>query len=773
MPSRGGSSGDLERHRIVVLPLDNISPDPRDDYFADGMTEELISTLSRIRNLRVIARTSAMRFKGSGKSVSEIGRELDVRTVLEGSVRKAGEKLRITVQLVDAASEEHLWSQAYDRALADVFAIQRDIAQRVAKALKVRIAGPDRTQLERPATEVVDAYTLYLQGRYHWNLRTESGLQEAVRSFELALAKDPRFALALSGIADAYAALAVLEFAPPTETFPKARAAAEKALALDDRASEAHASLGLVRFQYDRDFPAAERDLRRAVELNPNYPAAHQFLADYLKAMGRFDEATAEMRSALELDPLSLAINTGLGHVLYLARDYDAAITQYRKALELDPKFVLAHLWFGRPYLQKGMFREAIEEVQQAVSLSGGSTMSLAVLAHAYASAGRENEARKILSELIERSKQRYLPSYWIALVHTGLGEEKLALQWLERAYEERSSWLVWIGVEPRFDRLRALPEFRSLLERMHLTPASPGAPKGGAAEGDLGAGRFLKGLDELRLSRYRVVGGYTRYDESVRQGLKDLRQRIAARFEGTAPVRDNFLLWGAPGAGKTFFVRELASALPEGLKFVELNLAELDESGFRSALAGISSAGAPTLCFVDEVDSKPSESWPYEAMLPALDLGGKAASSRVFVLAGSTGNALEAMKQHISERPKGTDLLSRIPHENEFTVPALSPPDRILVGVGALRQAGRKAKKEIVEVEKLALYFLAVRPELANPRQLRDRMNRAVDRLPSSEERFKFDYLFHPGDLGNKEFWLRARTEVPELINTFVRVED
>jgi TolB-like protein/Tfp pilus assembly protein PilF len=760
-------------HRVAVIPLDNISPDPSDAYFADGMTEELIATLSRIAGLRVIARTSAMRFKGAGKTVAEIGRELRVRTVLEGSVRKSADKLRITVQLIDAVSEENLWSQVYDRALEDVFSIQRDIAQRIAKALKVRIAARDQEQLERPATGIVDAYTLYLQGRQRWNLRSEDALHASIQLFERALEKDPRFSLAQSGLSDAYAALALLEFSPPTDAFPKARAAAEKALALDDRSAEAYASLGLVRFQYDRDFAAAERDLRRAVALNPNYPAGHQYLADYLKALGRFDEATAEMRAALELDPLSMAINTGLGHVLYLSREYDRAIEQYRKALELDPKFVLAHLWFGRPYLQKGRFDEAIAEIQQAVTLSGGSTMSLAVLAHALASAGREAEARKILSELLERSKTRYLPSYWIALVYTGFGEDAVALQWLERAYEERSSWLVWIGVEPRFDRLRGTPGFRSLLGRMRLPPGEPAGPTADGTRDRGAMAGLLERLEEIDLDRYRVVGSYTRYDAPVRHALKDLRQKIAAAFDSGAPARDNFLLWGAPGTGKTFFVRESFASLSDGVRLVELNLAELDELGFRAGLADVRNAAGPVLCFVDEVDSKPHESWPYEAMLPGLDLGGSSRWPRVFVLAGSSGASTDAMKSKIAARAKGADLLSRIPNGNEFAIPELSPEDRLIVGIGALRQATRNAGKNVGEIEKLALFYLAVRPELANPRQLRDRITRAVDRLPSSEARFKFDFLFDPGDLGNKEFWVSARSEAPSLINAYIRIGD
>jgi adenylate cyclase len=457
--------------RLAVLPLANIAAGSRDDYFVDGLTEELISTLSKVPGLSVIARTSAMHYKGSDKTVGQIARELSVRTVVEGSVRKSGSTLRIAVRLVDAATEGELWSETYERELKDVFAIQREIAQKIGRALKLRLTPQAAGGPEGRSTRVVNAYDLYLQGRFQWNLRTEAGLKQAIDLFERAIEKDRTFALAFCGVADAWAQLGWLEFSAPTEAFPKARAAAEKALEVDDRLAEAHASLGFVHFLYERNWKAAEKEFRRAIALNPGYPTAHQFYADYLKAMGRFDEATAEMRAALELDPVSMAVNTGLGHVLYLARNFDAAIDQYRKALQLDPSFGPAHLWFGRPYLQKGLYTEAIAEIQQAVASSGGSTISLAVLAHALASAGKKGEARQILGELLDRSRTRYLPSYWIALVFTGLGEIEETMAWLERAYEERSSWLVWINVEPRFDSLRSDPRFTSLLRRMRLGP--------------------------------------------------------------------------------------------------------------------------------------------------------------------------------------------------------------------------------------------------------------------------------------------------------------
>jgi class 3 adenylate cyclase/TolB-like protein/Tfp pilus assembly protein PilF len=469
MTGRRDSAVPRQPHRLAVLPLSNISEGSHDEYFVDGLTEELISTLSRINGLSVIARTSAMHYKSTEKTVAEVASELAVRSVVEGSVRRSGRKLRIVVRLIDAATQEDLWSGNYDRELKDVFTIQRDIARRIGRALKLRLLQGGERDLKGGSTPGVNAHDLYLQGRFQWNLRTEAGLRKAIVFFERAIEKDRTFALAFTGVADAWAQIGWLEFSAPTEAFPKAREAAERALAIDDHLAEAHTSLGFVHFLYERDWPAAEKELRRALALNPGYPTAHQFYADYLKAMGRLDEALAEMRKALELDPVSMAVNTGLGHVLYLARNFDAAIEQYGNAVRLDPTFGPAHLWFGRPYLQKGMYAEAIGEIQQAVASSGGSTISLAVLAHALASAGKESEAKKILGDLMERSRNQYLPSYWVALVYTGLGDVNQAMTWLEKAYEERSSWLVWINVEPRFDRLRSEPRFASLLRRMRL----------------------------------------------------------------------------------------------------------------------------------------------------------------------------------------------------------------------------------------------------------------------------------------------------------------
>ncbi|HKW43459.1 MAG TPA: tetratricopeptide repeat protein [Thermoplasmata archaeon] len=762
-----------EKHRLAVLPLANISPDPGDEYFADGMTEELITALSKVNGLSVIARTSAMKYKGASKTAAEIGRELDVKTLLEGSVRKAGNKVRITLQLIDARSEEHLWAQAYDRDLEDIFAIQSDIAQRVARALRVQLVRREKQAIEQRATGIVEAYTLYLKGRHEWNKRSREGLDLAIQLFGQALAKDASYSLAHSGLADAYALQALFEFAPPNEAFPKARAAAERALQLDDRMAEAHTSLGLVRFQFEWDWTGAEAEFRRALDLAPGYPSAHQFYADFLKAMGRFDEAIAQMSNAKQLDPLSVSINTGLGHVLYLSRDYDRAIEQYRKALELDPGFVQAHLWFGRPYLQKGMFKEAIAEVQEAVRLSSGSTISLAVLGHVYAAAGDRAEAERILKTLMERAETQYLPSYWIALVYTGLADRERAFEWLERAYRERSSWLVWIGVEPRFDGLRSDPRFFGLIERMRLPGMSLGARAATVSTPEAEAAAFLRTLSAVKLGRYRVVGACYRYDAAARNLMKDLKQKIAAELGGSSSRNGNYLVWAPPGAGKTFFVQQVHASIGTPVRYVELNLAEGEERGFRSSLVKVANAPEPTLCLLDEIDSKPNESWPYEALLPFLEPGRPRDAVKVFVMAGSSGANLADLKAAIAARPKGADLLSRIPQDNLCSLPPMTVGDRLLVAVASFKVAAERLGRPISEIEKLALHYVVANPLLGSARQIREFTLRGVHRVPPGEDRVKYDHLFDPGDPVNKEFWNQARSKAPDLMGPFVQIEE
>jgi TolB-like protein/Tfp pilus assembly protein PilF len=456
----------LPTDRVAVLPFTNISHDPADEYFTDGITEEVISSVSKTKGLRVIARTSVMRYKGASKAIAEIGRELNVGSILEGSVRKAGDKIRISVQFIETANEEPRWSETYDREISDVFAIQSEIAQKVAEALREHVLGePPRSEEESPSSP--EAYLNYLRGRQFWNKRTEEDLKKAIEFFDEALKIDGNYAKAYTGLADSYAVLALLEFMAPNEAYPKAKQAVDKALSLHARLADAHTSLGLIRFQYDWDWQGAEQAFRQAIDINPNYAPAHHFFADYLKAMGRFDEALLEIEKARELDPLSLAINTGVGHVLYLSRQYDKAIEEYKRAVELDPSFMATHVWFGRPYLEKGLFAEAIAELETAVRLSGESTLALAMLGHGLASAGRTDDALQILEKLKDRAKTQYVPSYWIAVIYNGFKDREQTMAWIWKAFEERSSWLVWSNVEPRFTWLRDDPDFAALMKAM------------------------------------------------------------------------------------------------------------------------------------------------------------------------------------------------------------------------------------------------------------------------------------------------------------------
>jgi TolB-like protein/Tfp pilus assembly protein PilF len=455
----------LERNRIAVLPFANISPDKSDEFFSDGMTEEMISAISRSPGLRVIAMTSVMKYKDAGKPISEVARELGVGSVVEGSVRKAEDKVRISVQLVDSSSEEPRWSQEYDRELEDIFAIQGDVARNVAEALKVQVLGSGAPK----PTSNTEAYVDYLRGRQAWSKRTEQGLRQAVDFFQRAIQADPGYAKAYSGLADSYATFALLEMVAPNDVYPKAKEAVGKALKLDSQLAEAHTSLGLIRFQYDWDWKGAEEELREAIRMNPSYAPAHHYYADLLKAMGRFEEALSEIAKAQDLDPLNLAITTGVGHDLYKSRQYDKAIEQYLRAVQLDPSLMITHVWFGRPYLEKGMYAEAISELETAVELSGEGTLALAMLGHGLASAGRKDEALKIVEKLMERSKRSYVPSYWIAVVYNGIKDRDKVVAWLRKAFEERSSWLVWCNVEPRFDWLRGDPDFVSLMRAMKL----------------------------------------------------------------------------------------------------------------------------------------------------------------------------------------------------------------------------------------------------------------------------------------------------------------
>ena len=457
---------------IAVLPLENLSHDPEQEYFADGMTEALTTELAQISALKVISRTSVMQYKGTKKSLPQIAQELSVDAVVEGAVQRSGDKVEITVQLIQAPTDRHLLAKSYERGLRDVLALQREIAHAIADEIKAKLTPPEKARLASARSINSEAYDAYLRGRYFQYKRTGEGLKRSVEYFEQSVAKDPASALAYSGLADSYSLLGNHGFLSPQQASPKAESAAVKALAMDDTLAEAHTALAFVKTNYDWDFSTAETEFKRAIELNPGYPRAHSWYAAYLGGQGRFDEALGEIKRALELDPLSLYENTNFGWYLHKVRRYDQAISQFQMTLEMDPSRLQAHLWLGQVYESKEMYGEAIAEFQKAIGVDGGSPPSLAALAHAYAVSGKRGQALRLLSRLkeLELSKQEYVSAYDLAVIYTGLGEKDQAFKSLERAYEQRDGWMaLWLKTDPRLDPLRADQRFASLLRRIGL----------------------------------------------------------------------------------------------------------------------------------------------------------------------------------------------------------------------------------------------------------------------------------------------------------------
>jgi TolB-like protein/Tfp pilus assembly protein PilF len=456
---------------IAVLPFENASADPNTEYLSDGITESLISSLSHLPKLRVMARSTVFRYKGQVLDAQKVGRDLNVRTVLTGRVVQRGDALIIGTELVDVENGWRLWGEQYNRKLADILAIQEEVANEISGKLRLSLTGEEKKRLSKRQTQNAAAYQDYLKGRYYWNKRTAKAVKKGIEYFQQAIEKDPSYPLAYAGLADSYNILGFYGFAAPRNAFPKAKAAALKALEIDPALSEAHASLAYANFYYDWDWLGAGREFKRSIELNPSYATAHTFYANYLMAVGRHQEALAELEKAQELDPLSLITNAGIAWAFYFARQYDQATEQCRKTLEMDPNFVVAHAWLGQTYLQKGVFHEAFKEFQTAIELSEGSPFYVAMLGHAYAVAGDIPEAQKLVDQLKTQSVEAYVSSYSIAEVYAGLGDRDKAFEWLQKAYEERSRALVFLRVEPSLDPLRPDPRFQDLLRRVGLPP--------------------------------------------------------------------------------------------------------------------------------------------------------------------------------------------------------------------------------------------------------------------------------------------------------------
>ncbi len=453
---------------IAVLPLVNASADPNMEYLSDGISESLINTLSRFPKLRVMARSTVFRYKGR-VDVQEVGRELGVRAVLAGRVLQVQDRLIIKMELVDVLDGSQLWGEQYNREVAEIFAVEDAIAREIAEKLKVPLTGKQKQQLAKKQTDNAEAYQHYLKGRFHWNKRIESELKKAIKHFEQAIELDPAFALAYAGLADSYGVLSAWSECLPAEAFPTAKQMATKALELDDSLAEAHTSLAYINVVYEWNWSEAEREYRRAIELNPSYANAHHWYAYLLMVEARFDEARREIERAQELDPLSLIINANVGFVQHFARQYDAAIEQFEKAVAMDARFPSAHYYLGLSYEQKGQYEQSIAEFREAVTLSSGTPGDMGALGHAYASCGKLDEARKVLDELIQLSKRRYVPSFNIGLIYLRLGEIDHAFEWFERAYTERDFYLIYLKVDPRLDSIRGDPRFVELYRRVGL----------------------------------------------------------------------------------------------------------------------------------------------------------------------------------------------------------------------------------------------------------------------------------------------------------------
>jgi len=456
-------------HSIAVLPLKNLSGNPADDYFADGMTDELITNLAKISALRVSSYTSIAKYKTSPKPLPQIAQELQVDAIVEGSVLRSGDQVRITAQLIYAPRDQHLWAEEYQRYLRDVLYLQREVARDVAQQVRVTLTPNEKSRLATAGAVDPAAYESYLRGRSFWNQRNEVSLLKAIEQFNKAIEIDSGYAPAYSGIADCYTTLGYLSYLDPLDAFPRARDAATKALELDPSLAEAHTSLGYYNLYHAWNWNEAENEFKKAIELNPNYATAHDWYSYFLMAMGRYDEAWKEVNRARELDPLSVVISTDLGFNYFYRRDYDGAINQLRATLAVSPKFPLAHLWLGRAYQQKKMYAEAIDEFNKTDEALPGWVVTTAGIGNAYGEWGHQAEARQVLVRLNDMSRGKYVTPYGIALVYAGMGDKNQAFGWLNKAFEGRNHWLVWLNRDPRWDRLRSDPRFADLKKRVGL----------------------------------------------------------------------------------------------------------------------------------------------------------------------------------------------------------------------------------------------------------------------------------------------------------------
>jgi TolB-like protein/DNA-binding winged helix-turn-helix (wHTH) protein/Tfp pilus assembly protein PilF len=463
-----GRSGPPRIESLAVLPLANLSRDPEQEYFADGMTDALITELAKISALKVISRTSVMRYKKTDKTAPQIAAELNVDGLLEGTVEREGDQVRINVQLVHGPSDKHLWAETYQRELPGILALQSEVAQAIVQEVRAGLTPEEHVRLAHTRLVNPQAYEAYLKGRHFWETRTRDGLQKALEYFETAIRIDPSCALAYTGLADTYSILGDHKFLAPYESFPKARAAAQRALELDENLAEAHAAMALVLHAYDWDWQGGEREINRAIQLNPGYASAHHWRGLFLSQMGRHTEALAEIRTARSLDPLSPLINLNFAGALAGARQYEQAIQEFQKAIELFPDNPTASLFLGDVFSALGRHEEAIAQIRRSLALQPHPVTSL-VLARAFARAGRRQEAKKIIEAVLKAHDKKYFPAPLLATVYATLGEKDQAFAWLEKGYAARDSDMEALRVNPAFDLLRSDPRFAALLRKMHL----------------------------------------------------------------------------------------------------------------------------------------------------------------------------------------------------------------------------------------------------------------------------------------------------------------
>ncbi|PYX87217.1 MAG: hypothetical protein DMG68_12545 [Acidobacteria bacterium] len=461
---KASSAGRPSIRSLAVLPLDNLSADPAQQYFVDGMTDELITDLAQVRNLRVISRTSSMQYRGTKKTAPQIGRELQADALVEGTVERVGDTVRIRTQLIDAARDKHLWAKIYDRNIGNILALQMEAARDIAQAIQVQLTSQEKSNLASVRDVNPEAYEAYLMGRYFWNRRTPEAMNQARAYFERAISKDPTYAQPYAGIADSYNMLGNWGELPPAQAYTNAKLTAKKALELDPNVPEAMVAMAFANFLYDRDWSGADTGFKKAIEANPNYAPAHQWYAVYLIAKGDRKEALAEVAQAQLLDPLSLIIRSVGGWIDYLAHDYDAALEQCREAIAMDPDFYPAHLYMAQALEQKGLNPEAESEYHRALSISGGNRLALAHLGHLYGIEGKREQAERVI---LDMQKFPYTPAAWIAMVYSGLGSKRDAIAWLKRAYNEHDPWLVLLNREPAYDSLRSDGAFKDLVHNV------------------------------------------------------------------------------------------------------------------------------------------------------------------------------------------------------------------------------------------------------------------------------------------------------------------